>query len=291
MPLTAHSSSRVAFFTAVTPFYQYCDYSGCGAADPTLGYSENPQKGLERRRTDYENSKLPSHGTDWFVRLRDGDSNYAGINLKVQLVEGVKTNAETIACTLCGNHLWRGFLRTSTAYAGKTLQYRFEGERTTNPGATKQVLRADCWKSARNLERAEDIPNSPALQNATSNDWATVFCDATTGYLLFQLDDHTLPPALTVGGVKVGPGDFLRAAMAVLATGADKVTVTPSDPLAEVRNQVELRDFHAVGTWVFTPDYKDAYTTDRLRWQVWTMRREPMDFRGRTSENSRDRPL
>ena len=83
-----------------------------------------------------------------------------------------------------------------------------------------------------------------------------------------------LPPALTVGGVRIGPGDFLRAAMVVLATGADKVTVTPSDPLAEVRNQVELRDFHAVGTWVFTPEYKDAYTTDRLRWQVWTMRRE-----------------
>ena len=82
-----------------------------------------------------------------------------------------------------------------------------------------------------------------------------------------------LPPALTVGGVKVGPGDFLRAAMAVLATGADKVTVAPSDSLAEVRNQVELRGFHAVGTWVFTPDYKDAYTTDRLRWQVWTLRR------------------
>ena len=184
-------------FTVVTPFYQYCDYSGCGAKDPIPGYTENPEKGLERRRT--ESSKLPSHGTDWFVRLRDGDSDYATLNLKVQLVEGLSTNAsETISCTLCGNHLWRGFLRTSTAYAGKTLQYRFEGLKTTNPGAAKQVMKTDCWKSARNLERAEDIPNSPSLQTATSNDWATVFCDATTGYLLFQIDDHTLPPALTV---------------------------------------------------------------------------------------------
>ena len=186
-------------FTVVSPFYAYCDYSGCGAADPTLGYSENPQKGLERRRTADESYKLPSHGADWFVRLRDGDSDYAAIDLKVQLVEGNRTNAsETVSCTLCGNHLWRGFLRTSTAYAGKTLQYRFEGSKSTNPGATKQVLKTDCWKAARNLERADDIPNSPSLQNATSNDWATVFCDATTGYLLFQIDDHALPPALTV---------------------------------------------------------------------------------------------
>ena len=82
---------------------------------------------------------------------------------------------------------------------------------------------------------------------------------------------------MTVGGVKVGPGDFLRAAAAVLADSAEKVKVTPSDPLIEVQNHPDLKDFHAVGTWVFTPDYKDEYTTDRLRWQIWTARREPID--------------
>ena len=86
-----------------------------------------------------------------------------------------------------------------------------------------------------------------------------------------------LPSSMTVGGVKVGPGDFLRAAAAVLADSAEKVKVTPSDPLIEVQNHPDLKDFHAVGTWVFTPDYKDEYTTDRLRWQIWTARREPID--------------
>ena len=176
--------------TAVVPFYEYCDYSGCGAADPTLGYTENPDKGLKRRRTDTTTSSLPSHGNDWFIRLRDGESDYATMRLVVQLVEGGKTNAtETIPCFLCGNHLWRGFLRTGSAYAGKTLRYRFEAQKGTETFS---------WYGARDLLTAEDIPNSPELTVGSADDWSRIYCDSATGYLLFQLDDHAVPPALTV---------------------------------------------------------------------------------------------
>jgi len=83
-----------------------------------------------------------------------------------------------------------------------------------------------------------------------------------------------LPSSIDVGGTKVGPGDFLRAALSALATGADRVTVAPSDPLATLNDMPVLRDFHPAGSWVFTPDYKDECTSDRLRWQCWTFRRE-----------------
>ena len=87
--------------------------------------------------------------------------------------------------------------------------------------------------------------------------------------------DGFLPSELTVGGVRIGPGDFLRAALEVLATGADAATVAPADPLAALDRFPPLRDFRPAGTWIYWPQFKDAYTSDRLRWQLWTMRYEP----------------
>jgi hypothetical protein len=52
------------------------------------------------------------------------------------------------------------------------------------------------------------------------------------------------------------------------------VTISPSDPLADLDQFPRLRDFHPAGTWVFWPEYKDEFTSDRLRWQLWTWRRE-----------------
>ncbi|MBR1921535.1 MAG: hypothetical protein IJ829_05985 [Kiritimatiellae bacterium] len=85
-----------------------------------------------------------------------------------------------------------------------------------------------------------------------------------------------LPASIDVGGTKVGPADFLKAALDVLATGKDVSEVSPSDgpidPLGDLARFPLLKDFHPAGSWVFYPAYKDEYTSDRLRWQVWTWR-------------------
>ena len=81
-----------------------------------------------------------------------------------------------------------------------------------------------------------------------------------------------LPASVDVGGARIGPGDFLRAALHVLADGGETVTVAPSDPLAALSRFERLRKFHPAGTWVFWPAFKDEYTSDRLRYQVWTWR-------------------
>ena len=54
----------------------------------------------------------------------------------------------------------------------------------------------------------------------------------------------------------------------------ESVIISPSDPLADIDQFPRLRDFHPAGTWVFWPEYKDEFTSDRLRWQLWTWRRE-----------------
>ena len=89
-----------------------------------------------------------------------------------------------------------------------------------------------------------------------------------------------IPASIDVGGTRIGPGDFLVAALKALNGGPapskcpESVTISPSDPLADLDQFPRLRDFHPAGTWVFWPEYKDEFTSDRLRWQLWTWRRE-----------------
>lgn len=86
-----------------------------------------------------------------------------------------------------------------------------------------------------------------------------------------------LPTEIPVGSVRLGPADFLFAALEVLATGADEVTVTPRDQLGSFADAPGLEDLRIAGSdkWcIHSPDFKDEYLSDRLRYQLWTARYE-----------------
>ena len=81
-----------------------------------------------------------------------------------------------------------------------------------------------------------------------------------------------LPSSITVGDREIGPADFMIAALEVLSTGADTVELTPREQLGNLDEFVGLRDFRPKGGWILSPDFKDDYASDRLRWQLWTLR-------------------
>ena len=84
-----------------------------------------------------------------------------------------------------------------------------------------------------------------------------------------------LPAAYDVGGVTLGPADLLFAALEVLETGADEVTVTPRDQLGDIASRLpSLATFTHRGRWIYWPQFKDEYLSDRLRLQYWTLRYE-----------------
>ena len=84
-----------------------------------------------------------------------------------------------------------------------------------------------------------------------------------------------LPPSLDAGGVRIGPADFLFAALEVLETGAGEVVLEPRDQLGDVAHYLpKMASVNFKGTWIYTPQYKDAWTSNRLRWQFWTFRYE-----------------
>lgn len=83
-----------------------------------------------------------------------------------------------------------------------------------------------------------------------------------------------LPAYFTVGGKRIGPADFLFAALEVLETGADKVAVSPRGQLGSFTYCPGVETMNIAGKWAHTPEFKDKYLSERLRLQLWTMRIE-----------------
>jgi len=90
--------------------------------------------------------------------------------------------------------------------------------------------------------------------------------------------DGFLPSEIAVGAATVGPADFLFAALELLDTDAASVTVTPREQLGDFDRHglTALKTFSPArpDRWVHTPEFKDEYLGDRLRWQLWTLRHD-----------------
>jgi len=59
-----------------------------------------------------------------------------------------------------------------------------------------------------------------------------------------------------------------------LETGAEEVTVAPREQLGGFGPFPFLEKMCYAGTWLHSPEFKDKYLSDRMRWQIWTLRYE-----------------
>ena len=164
------------------PYYGYVDYTGLGLAVSKAPYTE--EKVLTTARRSAAAKPLPTGGTDWYVRLRDGRSSYEGVRM---IVDDGSGHLATNALELTGDQQWT--LRQPTPAPVKGgLKYRFEAFNPQVDGATNYVLRTDCWRGKENVT---ELPKTIDVDDrAAAKDWSTVVCDAATDYLLFQLDER-----------------------------------------------------------------------------------------------------
>ncbi len=94
-----------------------------------------------------------------------------------------------------------------------------------------------------------------------------------------QIPDNTfLPTEIIVDGKKLGPADWLRAALMILS-GADEAVVVPDKWQIELNEFPRLRDLALKGSWIHLNSYEDKYISDRLRLQSWTIRLPKMSKR------------
>lgn len=90
-----------------------------------------------------------------------------------------------------------------------------------------------------------------------------------------KLDLSTfLPAEIGVGGLRIGPADFLFAALEVLDTGTAEVKVAPREQLGSFKEVPGVEKMNISGKWAHEPTFTDQYLSERLRLQLWTLRIE-----------------
>ena len=169
------------------PYYNYVDYSGT-----QLGLGGLYTEEVSSVTNALDNaSRLASRGTDWFVRLREGASDYASVWVGYA-IDSV-TNEQFVALDVIGSGLWRGFVPVSTNNAGKTFSYRFILRDKQTAGATEWAVNTNILYSA---NAATAFPISSVLTVGDTNSWSSFTLDGATGGYIFQIDETS--KALTV---------------------------------------------------------------------------------------------
>lgn len=182
------------------PYYKYVDYAAVDGFRMNNYYSEEVAFVTNR----YAGAMLSSQGTDWFVRLREGQSDYEAFDLEVwspdkdgvfqtttvgeeEEAEKVPVGVKTIEMELIGNHVWRGYLQTLDPIE-KGVRFRIRGRNRQEPGSTD-------WTDSDELMGLSNpvtmLPSSGVLRDCAETDWTDLPVDATTGYLMVQIDDAT----------------------------------------------------------------------------------------------------
>ncbi len=186
------------------PYYSYVDYTGLEMPVGGLGgfYSEEVTVVTNRLRA----ANLPSRGTEWFIRLREGQSDYASAHLVLKGLGGeevreiVDEDGNTVSVTnqldlllpmeLVGDHAWRGYYRTPTN-AAKSVTWRIQMNDRQTAGAPTYEVNTNLLYLA---EDVTDIPVSSLMAEASRSQaesaWHTLPIDAASGYLMFQIDDQ-----------------------------------------------------------------------------------------------------
>ena len=86
--------------------------------------------------------------------------------------------------------------------------------------------------------------------------------------------DDFIPSSIAVGDKRIGPADMLFAMLDV-ATDAKVVTLHPRKQNCNYEEVFHhIKNMKITGMWLHGPDFKDAWLSDRLRQQNWTLRPE-----------------
>ena len=164
------------------PFYSYVDYSGLNIKLGEL-FTEEIACVTNALASPV---RLASRGTDWFVRLREGQSDYASVSVAYRV--GADTNEQFASLYVTDSGFWRGYVPVSTNFAGKTLQYRFVLRDQQTPEAAE-------WSANTNIlyvaSATAEFPVSGVLSEGDTNSWSSLTLDGATGGYMFQMDAST----------------------------------------------------------------------------------------------------
>ena len=165
-------------------YFEYCatnDYSGAGLAKPVGDFTEELASVVTRLDS---TARLASNGSDWFVRLRNGKSDWEGVD--VEVTEGAL--AGRYPMELVDDNQWRALVPVLANQDGE-IRFRFRGENLQVPGEDYTTGVVTVWSpNAREGSTAMTLPDSGRLRESAEG--STVRLDHAAGYLEFKMSDR-----------------------------------------------------------------------------------------------------
>ena len=162
------------------PYYEYHDYSGQGVG---LGGLYTEEKTAVTNRMDTTGySGLPSGGKDWFVRLREGASNWEDMSVVLTGAYGANQPME-----LVGEHTWRGLVKVPAEGASGQVSFSFHGVNRQTAGDDSFKGNEEWWYPKADVEKL------PARGEASiSGSPCSYAADGASGYMEFTFNDESL---------------------------------------------------------------------------------------------------
>lgn len=163
------------------PYYGYVDYSGSTKLVGTPGYTERIKSVEARFNPDWLGQEglpltLPSLGTDFFFRLREGKSEQ--LSYKLELRKAGTAEIKECEFYLTGDNTWRALFKTETneTFTG-AWQFRVIGANPQNFWGGNEVT-------------AMPVTGQRLYAAAAVDDcWTSFNIDGATGYYMFQLNE------------------------------------------------------------------------------------------------------
>ena len=182
------------------PHYEPFDFC-VGLAEPYgVGWAEDKTAWVVTNRRDYAEGIIPAtQGTDWFVRIREGESDCREVLLqtsKGNIDDEEGRESKTVQMELVDNHSWRAFLDVRKADVGKSLRFRFVPTILTSADGGGYESHTSNW--APSITTNNILPCS-ALAVESDTVWAETVLDGLSGHLMIEYNDETHAVSLTRG--------------------------------------------------------------------------------------------
>ena len=190
------------FYTAdvASVFYNCLDFTFGTPIGWGAGWSEEITS-ITNRAAYAATDGVPSGGTDYFVRIREGESNMEWVELQgtLTVTNKVKGSNEVVRLltpdgtvprmTLVGDHSWRYHYQIPTNAIGGKLAFRLVTKEyyTNATDATEWLIRTNTLKTVE--ETVTDIPYTATLEASNPNDISVILDDAST-HLKIEYNDE-----------------------------------------------------------------------------------------------------
>lgn len=178
--------------TMDTPYYEYVDYSGLDYGVPYVERQTAVTNHITAAEMEGGDELLPSTGLDWFVRLREGKSDFEGMRVVVEGELGGVYEMDPIE-----DNMWRALVKIppDKVPSGVTVpvSFYFVGVNRQLPGAT--VFAENTVYFGPNAAETVDLPANGKLEMcdlAADVKRISADVDSSTGYLELKISDRYL---------------------------------------------------------------------------------------------------